>query len=140
VLILKAMIYATSSKGLLVFEEPAHPHIGLQVPGGTIEAGEERSAAACREFHEETGLQAATVPRLLGSIDFDWQEAGQTYRLRRYYFQINVDDYCPDAWDHYEMYPSSGGEPILFHLFWLPLDQAHKRLDHGMAELLHHVS
>ena len=41
-LVLKAMIYVTTPQGVLVFEEPESPHIGLQVPGGTIEQGEAR--------------------------------------------------------------------------------------------------
>lgn len=52
----KALIYATSRRGLLVFEEPDFPEVPLQVPGGTIDVGEEPEVAAVREFLEETGL------------------------------------------------------------------------------------
>lgn len=76
-LILKAMIYVTSPQGVLVFEEPASPHIGLQVPGGTIEQGEDTLLAAERELFEETGLTLDQPLRLLGSIDFMLQEDGK---------------------------------------------------------------
>jgi 8-oxo-dGTP pyrophosphatase MutT (NUDIX family) len=51
-LVLKAMIYVTSPQGVLVFEEPESPHIGLQVPGGTIEQDEAPFLAA-RAFHSQ---------------------------------------------------------------------------------------
>ncbi len=49
-------MHATSSRGLLVFEEPDFPEVGVQVPGGTVEPDEGVLAAARRELHEETGL------------------------------------------------------------------------------------
>lgn len=139
-LILKAMIYVTSPQGVLVFEEPASPHIGLQVPGGTIEQGEDTLLAAERELFEETGLTLDQPLRLLGSIDSMLQEDGKPYVMRRYYYYGTLEENYPECWEHYEMHPSDGGEPILFRLFWLPLMQARQRLDHGMAELLHHIN
>lgn len=139
-LILKAMIYVTSPQGVLVFEEPASPHIGLQVPGGTIEQGEDTLLAAERELFEETGLTLDQPLRLLGSIDSMLQEDGKPYVMRRYYYHGTLEGNYPERWEHYEMHPSDGGEPILFRLFWLPLIQARQRLDHGMAELLHHIN
>lgn len=38
---------------LLLFE---HPHAGIQLPAGTVEAGEAHDVAAAREAREETGL------------------------------------------------------------------------------------
>lgn len=52
----KVLIYATWNDRLLVFEEPDFPETPLQVPGGTVDAGEDILAAAYREFAEETGL------------------------------------------------------------------------------------
>ncbi len=49
----KALIYATTSRGLLVFDEPDFPEVPLQVPGGTVEVGEPVIDAARREFGEE---------------------------------------------------------------------------------------
>lgn len=136
--VLKAMIYVTSPQGVLVFEEPASPHIGLQVPGGTIEQGEDPLLAAERELYEETGLRPDQPLRLLGSIDFSLKEDGRLYDMRRYYYHASLAGSYPASWEHYEMHPSDGGEPILFRLFWLPLIEARQRLKHGMAELLHH--
>ena len=58
VLIEKALVYGTTSHGLLVFDEPDFPEVPIQVPGGTVEAGEQVIDAARREFGEEPGCWA----------------------------------------------------------------------------------
>lgn len=138
-LVLKAMIYVTSPQGVLVFEEPASPHIGLQVPGGTIDTGEDPLLAAGRELFEETGLTADDGLQFLGSIDFILSEEGQPYTMRRYYYHMHFEGALPESWEHYELHACDGSGPILFRLFWLPYEDARQRLAHGMAELLHHV-
>ncbi len=61
-----AFITRSSQDGhyLLLFE---HPHAGIQIPAGTVEAGETPEAAAFREAAEETGLTALTLRRVLGT-------------------------------------------------------------------------
>lgn len=54
---------APDGHSLLLFE---HPHAGIQIPAGTVEAGETPQAAAVREAAEETGLTALTLRRALG--------------------------------------------------------------------------
>jgi 8-oxo-dGTP pyrophosphatase MutT (NUDIX family) len=43
-----------------------HPHAGVQLPAGTVEAGESATAAGMREAREETGLQDLVWGGLLG--------------------------------------------------------------------------
>ncbi|MBB3398844.1 8-oxo-dGTP pyrophosphatase MutT (NUDIX family) [Rhizobium sp. BK538] len=57
---LKVLIYATWRDRLLGFDEPDFPEVALQVPGGTVETGEDIAAAALREFSEETGILPET--------------------------------------------------------------------------------
>ena len=45
-------------KELLVFK---HPTAGIQIPAGTVEAGEDLEAAVKREVYEETGLQSVEI-------------------------------------------------------------------------------
>ena len=97
-LVLKAMIYVTSPQGVLVFEEPESPHIGLQVPGGTIETGEDPLLAAGRELFEETGLTADDGLRFLGTIDFTLTEEGRPYTMRRYYYHVHFEGELPESW------------------------------------------
>lgn len=48
---------------LLLFE---HPNAGIQIPAGTVEAGETPEQAVLREIKEETGLTAPVLRRYLG--------------------------------------------------------------------------
>ena len=57
----KVYAYILQEKGfnwkLLVFKHMDFPEAGVQVPGGTVEPGEEMLVAATREAEEETGLR-----------------------------------------------------------------------------------
>lgn len=53
---------------LLVFQ---HPTAGVQLPAGTVEAGESLEAAAFREVAEETGLTDVRLIRHLGAVETD---------------------------------------------------------------------
>jgi 8-oxo-dGTP pyrophosphatase MutT (NUDIX family) len=50
---------------LLVFE---HPSAGIQLPAGTVEAGEAHAQAAAREAAEETGLTDLPSGRFLAAV------------------------------------------------------------------------
>lgn len=58
---------------LLLFE---HPHTGIQIPAGTVEAGETPRQAVLREVAEETGLARLSVHCYAGSVE-DQLPAGQ---------------------------------------------------------------
>ena len=120
----KALIYATSARRLLVFEEPDFPEVPLQVPGGTIEDGELPEATARREFHEETGLPQPNELIFLGcdNCQFTWQN--DQYLHRRHYFHLPLSDDMPLTWDHHEIHAFDGAAPILFRFFWLDLEEA----------------
>jgi 8-oxo-dGTP pyrophosphatase MutT (NUDIX family) len=45
-----------------------HPYAGIQLPAGTVELGEDPSAAALREAQEETGLTDLTWGGMLGTV------------------------------------------------------------------------
>ena len=51
---------------LLVFK---HPTAGVQIPAGTVEAGEDIETAVQREVYEETGLQHVKIEKYLGCIE-----------------------------------------------------------------------
>ena len=119
----KVVLYVTSGRNLLVIREPEFPDIGLQPPGGTIEAGEAIEAAALRELEEETGL-AAERDQLaaLGSETREFDFDGAHHTVDRHYFHVAIRGDVQERWTRWEMTPSSGGPPILFELLWLSLD------------------
>ncbi len=129
---LKVLIYATWRDRLLVFDEPDFPEVGLQVPGGTVD-GEDISAAALREFSEETGILPATPLAPLTVHDYRFSKGGVEVRHRRHYFHVRLEGDQPATWLHREMTPFNGGGPILFHFFWLGFDDARVRLGYGMG-------
>jgi len=136
----KVLIYATWNGRLLVFEEPDFPETPLQVPGGTVEAGEDILAAAYREFAEETGLLYGDGMIHLETVDYDYPERGYTEPHRRHCFHLKLRPALPETWDHYEMSPCSGSAPILFRLFWLDRRSAQDRLGLGMAGSLNKIN
>jgi 8-oxo-dGTP pyrophosphatase MutT (NUDIX family) len=63
-----AFVTRSSPRGveLLLFE---HPSGGIQLPAGTVEAGEAHDAAAAREAWEETGLPDLPPGRFLAALN-----------------------------------------------------------------------
>jgi 8-oxo-dGTP pyrophosphatase MutT (NUDIX family) len=134
---MKVVIYATRGDDLLVFDEPDFPDVLLQVPGGTIEPGEDPLGAAIREFNEETGLTPETTPRPLAVHDYRFERDGKTIWHRRHYFHLALTEPQPESWLHYETSPFDGGAAILFRLHWLAVSEAKVKLGYGFADGLH---
>jgi 8-oxo-dGTP pyrophosphatase MutT (NUDIX family) len=129
----KAHAYITSGGRLLVFDHVEHPGAGVQVPGGTIDPGESPAAAVVREAREETGLVDFGPATPLGVVDYDARAIGRPEIHRRHFFHLPLRGAAPERWRHYEMFDSGGGGPVEYELYWLPLDEAVRRLsrDHG---------
>ena len=58
-------------KELLVFK---HPTAGIQIPAGTVEAGEDIKTAVKREVYEETGLQFVEIENYLGCFENELED------------------------------------------------------------------
>ena len=113
----KVFAYILRGSDLLVFEQPDRHGAGLQVPGGTLEVGEDPSAGVLREAMEETGLARLSLVRALGTISGTW--AGRTARM--YGFEVRSEDELLDTWEHGEY---SYEEPIRFVFRWVRLPYA----------------
>lgn len=117
----KAYVYLTCGRKLLVFAQPDQPEIGLQVPGGTLDPGESHLIGARREFFEETGLTLDGALDHLADQDHVFDNGRGRDLHKRRHFHATLPVILKDEWEHYEMTPSGGGDPIRFRLFWQDL-------------------
>ncbi len=133
----KVLAYITWAGRLLVFRQRDIPDAGLQVPAGTVEAGEAPAQAVLREIHEETGLTDLPAPRLLGVTEFDLSPVRAEVQ-ERHVFHVGLRAEPPAEWHHVERHRSDGGPPVVFEFFWLALnDAALGDLAGGQGALLH---
>lgn len=129
----KAYVYVTCGTDLLVFNEPDTPYLGLQLPGGTIDPGESFLHGAMREFAEETGLALDAAFEQFSDQDIPFETIPPVGPFRpapnrpllgrhiRRNYHVRLAGRPKDDWEHYEMHPSSGGEPIRYKFFWIDL-------------------
>ncbi|MFQ6547945.1 NUDIX domain-containing protein [Aestuariibius sp. 2305UL40-4] len=89
-----------------------HPLAGLQLVKGTIEAGEDPGAAACRELAEECGLVAVGPPVFL----FDSSDLPDADRW--FFYLCPVEGVLEDRWDFETA--DDGGQR--FRFFWHGLE------------------
>jgi 8-oxo-dGTP diphosphatase len=120
----KALTYITQGGRLLVFRKPDFPDAGVQVPGGSVEAGEALEAAALREAREETGLGELVVQSYLGSVEYELKvDVGPPHL--RHFFHLAYTGPSLERWQHVELEPSTTrGAPARFELWWEPLSSA----------------
>lgn len=95
----KVLIYATLRERLLVFAEPDSPQMPLQVPGGTVDPGEDVHLAAYREFEEETGIKVRDGMAHLETVDYAFPDEQGTELHRRHCFHLRLRDEQPETWE-----------------------------------------
>jgi 8-oxo-dGTP diphosphatase len=118
----KVLAYIAHNGHLLVFRHRDFPEAGLQVPGGTLEAGERPEEAVLREATEETGLGGLLIQRRLGEQVRHMSDCGLDEIHHRFYYQLLCTAPPPETWTHAEEHPSDGDPaPIVFNLFWARL-------------------
>ncbi|HEU0132425.1 MAG TPA: protein kinase [Mycobacteriales bacterium] len=134
----KVLAYVVDGDRVCVFEQPASPDAGVQVPAGTVEPGEDPERAALREAVEETGLAGLEIVRYLGATEFDMAPFGRDEVQRRHVYELRCTGAVPERWTHEERY-ATGQDPIRFDLYWLPIGEARARLIASHGALLHRV-
>jgi len=120
----RVFCYITCENRLLVFDHVDFPDAGTQIPGGTVEPGEEPETAALREAREETGLDGFSKPTLISQQTIDLEPFGKREIIDAWYYHVQYAGGATDRWRQWEATPGDGSpQPILFELYWLPLDQ-----------------
>jgi 8-oxo-dGTP diphosphatase len=92
---------------------------GLQVPAGTLRAGEAPASGALREAREETGLAGLRVVQFLGSYEWDISPIREEIQ-HRHVFQLAVDLHPPEVWTSQELHDGAR-PPTNLYFSWLPL-------------------
>ncbi|MBS2963513.1 NUDIX domain-containing protein [Actinocrinis puniceicyclus] len=131
----KVLVYVVRDGRLLVFRhtEYSYEEVGIQVPAGSIRAGESPGDAALREAREETGLHDFKIVKKLGETDYDISP----YRFEiqhRHVFHLEPAEETPERWASREEHDGQQ-EPTHFECFWIPLEAAHI-LQSGQGALL----
>lgn len=129
----KVLCYVIRRSQLLLLKQPDRPDRGVQVPGGSVEPGEDLASAALREAREETGLSALSVLSYLGSATYELKvDVGPPHL--RHFFHLRCDEPSRERWQYIE--PATLSRPFAqrFELWWEPLESA--RLDWEMDRFL----
>lgn len=118
----RVFTYITRKDSLLVFDHVDQQYLNPQVPGGTIEDGEDPEAAAFREATEETGIKQLRVISLLGSFERNLASIGKNEVIHAWFYHLSTEQQTPHRWRHFELEPSGGTDAIEFELYWVPLN------------------
>lgn len=135
----KVVCYVVADQHLLAF---AHDDVdilvtGVQVPAGTMRAGESAEKAALRELLEETGLHGRVV-RILGEEEYDLRPARNEIAHRRFVL-MEVDHADVEAqWIAGEADAETRTGTVSWTCRWIPLAQGHV-LAAGLGALLARV-
>lgn len=101
---------------LLVFEDPEHPHMGVQVPAGRLDPDEELEAGLLREIEEEAGLRNARIVREIPGF-----EGHYSSRYENHGFHVVLGEEAPDEWEHVVV--GQGDDAgLVFRYRWVPLE------------------
>jgi 8-oxo-dGTP pyrophosphatase MutT (NUDIX family) len=103
----KVICYVIVGRKLLVFRRRDEPERGIQVPAGTVDAGEDVEGAALREAVEETGQSTLEVVAKVGEADYVYDRPGRGERPRRdelhhrHFFLLRPTAILPERWSHF---------------------------------------
>lgn len=133
----KVYAYITNQNRLLVFRHTQFPEAGIQVPGGTVEADEDLTAAVLREAREETGLDNLQLVRYLGTAVYAPPDRPELHH--RHYYHLCCATPPPETWLHGEMNASDGSPFIEFAFYWVQFPEGVPPLAGQQGQLLNQL-
>jgi 8-oxo-dGTP pyrophosphatase MutT (NUDIX family) len=122
----KVVIYCVDDRErLLVLRHLDFPYeqVGLQVPAGTVEPGEDVHTAAHRELCEETGQTCFAIDRYLGSALYNITPMRPEIH-ERHFFAAHPTAPILERWESFETHAGLK-TPTRFECFWIPLTHGH---------------
>lgn len=100
---------------LLVFEDPEHPQMGVQVPAGRLEANEDLEGGLLRELEEEAGRTDARIVGELAGFEDHYSS-----RYENHGFHVVLEEDAPAEWTHVVL--GDGDDAGLsFHYRWVSI-------------------
>ena len=136
----KAVAYITRDGHVLFFRAKEAPHLGAELPGGTLVEGEDPLAGVLREAREETGYAEFGDPRRLGVVSYDPRD-GKDELHERHFFQIPLLVQAPATW---ERLVEEGNGMFTFSFFWVNSSTIPERMYPGhdvfLGEVLSDIS
>jgi 8-oxo-dGTP pyrophosphatase MutT (NUDIX family) len=101
---------------LLIFAHRDFPKAGLQVPGGTLDDGEDPLAGVLREVKEEAGLENFASIKLLGETEYVAADKQEIHH--RSFFQLTYDTACETTFTH-TVTAGEADEGLVFLYRWV---------------------
>jgi 8-oxo-dGTP pyrophosphatase MutT (NUDIX family) len=105
---------------LLIFAHRDYPEAGLQVPGGTLDQGEDPLTGVLREVKEETGLEHFTSVKLLGETEYVATKNKEIH-LRRFFY-LTYGEACETTFVH-TVTAGEEDQGLVFLYQWVPLGE-----------------
>ena len=110
----KAVAYITRNGKVLFFRAIEAPHVGAELPGGTLVDGEDPVDGLLREANEETGFTEFGTPRLLGVVNY-YPGDSVAELHERHFFELPLLVDAPATW---ERLVEEGNGVFTFSFFW----------------------
>lgn len=101
---------------LLVFIHRDYPEAGIQVPGGTVEEGEQLEIALLRELEEEAGLEQEQLSVRNKVTETIFYNSYTKEYQNRHIFLVQASTELPEQWSHFVT--GDGDDRGLCYLFF----------------------
>lgn len=126
-------------KEVLVFDHRGEPEAGIQVPGGTVDPGEELEEALLREVLEESGLEFTEVQSYCGQAEYLRKDFPEKHERHFYLIDLNIlKKELPHSWSH-QVFGEGEDQGLIFDYYWMEVGEASQKLVAEMGLMLDQI-